>query len=349
MNDRPWQPPIPEPPPRASLQVSIALMPGPSLRQEPPVPALSDWGRSNLLWLAVGLASLVLLGAAAWLVISDEEQPLPPFLQAGGVRPSTAAIPHDELRLAGSGSNLPITEALSTGLPRARSVRAVVHASVGSGGGIKALRDGVIDIALVSRPLSEGEREQGLVATPYARVPVVVAVHTSVPDDAITSAELVAIYEGSQRTWSNGTRVAVLQRERGDSSHMAFDRLVPGFRETNESAYQESRWRVLYRDDSMREALADTRGAIGLFGQGAIPPSLPIEALAVDGVHPSPETVRDGSYPFYKDFAFVTRGSPEGDAATFIAFALSEDGRRIIEEGGALPLPGSAASRQEDP
>jgi ABC-type phosphate transport system substrate-binding protein len=141
----------------------------------------------------------------------------------------------------------------------------------------------------------------------------------------------------------------VLQRERGDSSHTAVDRVIPAFAEANELAYRGSRWRVLYRDDAMRESLADTRGAIGLFGEGAIPTSLPIKALAVDGVMPSPQTVRSGAYPYHKDFAFVTRGAPQGEAAAFIAFALSPAGRRVVEANGAVPLAGPVPSAQEEP
>jgi phosphate transport system substrate-binding protein len=325
-------------------------MGAPPLQQEPAVPALGGWGRSNVLWLAVSVSMLVLSAAAAWVIVSDADQPLPPFLEAGGARPPAPAVaPHDDLRLAGSGSNLPITRALSATFSRAELQHAVVHASIGSGGGVQALLDGVIDIALVSRPLREGEREQGLVATPYARVPVVVGAQASVTDARLTRAQLVAIYDGSQRTWSDGSRIVVLQREPGDSSHMAVNRVVPGFSEANELAYRESRWRVLYRDEAMREALADTPGAIGLFGEGSIPASLPIEALAIDGVLPSPQTVRSGEYPFYKDFAFVTRGPPQGGAAAFITFALSPAGRTIIEEAGALPLTGPLPSAQEEP
>jgi len=315
---------------------------------EPSVPALGGWGRSNLLWLAVSLVMLVLLAAAAWVVISDTNQPLPPFLQpsGGAAGPEPASSRQSEgLRMAGSGSNLPLTRALSAAFPREDSQHPVVHASIGSGGGIRALLDGVIDIALISRPLREGEREQGLVATPYARVPVVVAAHGSVPNRTLLSVDLVAIYDGSQRTWSDGSRVVVLQRERGDSSHAAVARALPGFEEANEAAYRDSRWRVLYRDEAMREALADTRGAIGLFGQGAIPAGLPVRALVIDGVAPSPASVRDGSYPFTKDLAFVTRGAPSGEARAFIEFALSTEGQRIIELGGGQGLDGSRPGR----
>lgn len=325
-------------------------MAAPPLQQEPPVPALRGWGRSPLLWLVVSAIMLLLLGAAAWVVVSDHDQPLPPFLAAGSPRASAPSRPaHDGLRMAGSGSNLPITRALSTAFSVVETQHAVVHASIGSSGGLQALLDGVIDIALVSRPLRDGEREQGLVITPYARVPVVVAVHASVPAASIGRAELVEIFEGRQRSWSDGSPIVVLQRERGDSSHAVLDRVVPGFAEANEQAYRALRWRVLNRDDAMREALADTPGAIGLFGEGTIPSSLPIKALAVDDVLPSPRTVRDGSYPFHKDFGFVTRDAPRGAAAAFIAFVLSPAGRRIIEDNGALPLAGPLPSAQEEP
>ncbi|MCA9709884.1 MAG: hypothetical protein KDK70_28860, partial [Myxococcales bacterium] len=51
---------------------------------EPTVPALGGWERTNLMWPAVSLAMLGMLAAAAWVVVSDADQPLPPFLQPGG-------------------------------------------------------------------------------------------------------------------------------------------------------------------------------------------------------------------------------------------------------------------------
>lgn len=320
-------------------------------RSEPTVPTLGAWGRSNLLWLAVSLSMLGLLAAATWVVVSDTGQPLPPFLDPNGAtataRPPPSA-PTAGLRLAGSGSNLPLTRALSAAFPRDLGPHPVVHASIGSGGGVRALLDGVIDVALISRPLREGEREQGLVVIPYARVPVVVAAHDSVPERALTTEQLISLYAGALTTWSDGSRVVVLQRERGDSSHIAVARVLPGFDEANETAYEQSRWRVLYRDEAMREALADTHGAIGLFGQGAIPASLPVRPLPIDGVNPDRESARDGSYPFTKDFAFVTRGAPTGLARAFIDFSLSPAGRRIIEQAGGIPLDGRPRASPEE-
>ena len=296
----------------------------------------------NTAWLAVLGAVAIVVVAVAIVVLGADPGPRPPFLD----RPRDADVPAAQrpeqgvVALAGSGSNLAVTRALVSQFETADGTRAVVYPSIGSGGGVRALLDGVVDVALVSRPLKERERALGLVAIPYARVPVIVAVHSDVPDEAIDTAGLVAIYAGHRGTWSDGSRITVLQRERGDSSHSAVARVVPGFAETNDDAYRDSRWRVLYHDDAMTDALDSTPGALGLFGQGAIPKGRSLRALRVDGVAPSLETVASGTYPFSKDLAFVTVGEPSGHAAELIEFTRSPQGAAILRQLGALPLLG---------
>lgn len=302
-------------------------------------------------WLIVAAAVAALLIAGAVVVLGGSQGPSPPFL--GGVGEVDAAPhtrgPDEPLALAGSGSNLPITRALVSALPDAEGALPVVHPSIGSGGGIRALLDGVVDVALVSRPLKERERALGLVSVPYARVPVVVAVHSDVPDLDVTTPQLVAIYAGHRGTWSDGSRITVLQRERGDSSHRAVSNAIAGFAETNEGAYRDGRWRVLYHDDVMTDSLDSTPGAVGLFGQGRVPSSRSIRALTVDGVPPTVESLARQRYPFTKDLAFVTLGQPTGTAAKFIDFVQSQDGRAVIETAGALPLGTAAESEHATP
>lgn len=291
-------------------------------------------------WAALLVAIVfVLLGLAAWLVGSDVG-PIPPFL--GGARPAAPAgddtRESEVLDLAGSGSNLPITRALAATWPSRVSELPVVHDSIGSGGGVRALLDDAIDLALVSRPLAPTERELGLVEIPYARVPVVAAVNARVVDEDLEPEDLLAIYAGERTTWSDGSPIVVLMRERGDSSHRAIAAMLPGFGQVSARAWDEDRFRVLYHDDDMREAIAATVGAIGLFGQGAVPPGVPIRALRISGVVPSAETVRSGKYPYAKDLVFVSRGAPRGLAARFVAFSHSESGREVVRRMGGWPL-----------
>ncbi len=300
-------------------------------------------------WGALVTAALLVAIVIALWRTSIDHGPTPAFLTRPPREPDTAERISDGVGLviAGSGSNLPVTRALAIAYEADGGDAPVVHTSIGSGGGIRALRDGAIDIALISRPLKAEERAAGLVAVPYARAPVMFAVHTSVTDRNLRSGNILGIYGGEQPMWNDGTSLVVLQREPGDSSHAVVARFVPGFQEINERAYQEQRWRVIYSDAAMDDAIATTEGGIGLVGSGSLPDNLPIRALALDGVEPTVANVADGSYPLFKDLAFVTRGEPEGRIAELIRFALSPAGRAVIEAHGCLPLGGDGPPRLE--
>ncbi|MEM6995537.1 MAG: substrate-binding domain-containing protein [Myxococcota bacterium] len=311
---------------------------------------------ANTAWLIVAAAVATMLVAGAAVVLGGDQGEQPPFLTQPGPARAAPAGPRDPdapLGLAGSGSNLPITRALVAAFADGGGRLPVVHPSIGSGGGIRALLDGVVDVALVSRPLKERERALGLVAVPYARVPVIVAVHSDVPDRDITTPQLVAVFAGHHGTWSDGSRITVLQRERGDSSHRAVATAIAGFAETNDEAYREGRWRVLYHDDAMTDALDSTPGALGLFGQGSVPATRSIRALTVDGVPPTVASIREQRYPFTKDLGFVMAGEPTGAVAAFIDFARSPAGRAVVEKAGGMALAFEGAKSEhgslEDP
>ena len=66
------------------------------------------------------------------------------------------------------------------------------------------------------------------------------------------------------------------------------------------------------------------------------------KVVAVDGVMPSYETIRDGRYPYVTEVYVVTlKGlDANSDAAKFKAWLLSEEGRAVVRESGYVPLAG---------
>ena len=75
-----------------------------------------------------------------------------------------------------------------------------VAASIGSTGAVMAVRDGAIGVGLISRPLKNSESE-GLCVIPFASDLVVVATSPDVKVSALTSAELVKIFQGELTVW----------------------------------------------------------------------------------------------------------------------------------------------------
>lgn len=293
-------------------------------------------------WAMAGTVAALFGGSVFALLGSASEGPLPPFLAeeaAPSSAPASPVRPNDDGRIwmAGSGSNLPLTDALLQARFGTYHEHVVLHPSIGTSGGLRALRDGTIDVALISRPIEPHEHDPTWVVTPYARVPVVFAVHPGVREVDISAAEVLDIYAGRRTHWANGRPIVVLQRERGDSSHRVVSLRLPEFDRTNEDAYREGRWRVLYHDTEMLEALRRTEGAIGLHGTG-LDPRPPYRVLAFEGVAPSSLTVASGAYPFTKDLALVTVGPPRGPVRALLGYARSPAGERTIRDFGGIPL-----------
>ncbi len=291
-------------------------------------------------WLPWLGALAVLAGIVGWALLDVRDvgaDSRPAFLttQIQAEAPERPDGAH--LHIAGSGSCVPLARMLAGAAMPLLEVAPEVHASIGSGGGLRALRDGAIDIALVSRPLREDERRAGLVYTPFARIPVVVAAGLDVPDPSISIERLEALFGGAEDRWSNGAKVVVLLREAGDSSHRVVDAAIPGFVEATEHSRDLGTVRVLYHDGAMQVALANTPGALGLHGNGVDPSLAGFRSLAVEGVEPTGTQVESGRYPFVKELAFVTVDAPVGGAKTFIDFAVSAQGRALLRVRGAVP------------
>ena len=95
------------------------------------------------LWIFVALTLLGLAGASGAVLAGLGQGEPPPFLKRDA-RARAPALPPtrpDTLHLAGSGTNLPLTRRLAAAF-RARhpGQRVVVHESIGSGGGVRAVK-----------------------------------------------------------------------------------------------------------------------------------------------------------------------------------------------------------------
>ena len=78
-------------------------------------------------------------------------------------------------------------------------------------------------------------------------------------------------------------------------------------------------------------------GAIGYASVASVKDS--VKALTVDGVAPTEETIKDGSYVVQRPFVLVTKTGVElSDAAfKFFTYITSNDANEIISAAGVVP------------
>lgn len=85
-------------------------------------------------------------------------------------------------------------------------------------------------------------------------------------------------------------------------------------------------------------AVAQNPDAIGYASLASLSDS--VKALSVEGVAPSEETVRDGSYPIQRPFVLVTKTDTalSEAAQAFFDFATSPDAAELISKAGAVAV-----------
>jgi len=214
--------------------------------------------------------------------------------------------------------------------------------SVGSTNGIWLAAFGMADLGLTSRSLWEEERALGVTVLPYAKTALVVGTDPTVVEDGLTTAELLDIYRGGKRRWRGGQEIALLARQKGDSSIEALRATVPGFAAAYATGEQLGWWNIFYSEESMLEALVSGSFSVGLTDLGTMTiERLPIKPLSIDGATPTLDNVASGRYRLTKTLSFVFRTAGLSPAAhAFVRFVRSEEARSLLRTSGYLPVDG---------
>ena len=86
-------------------------------------------------------------------------------------------------------------------------------------------------------------------------------------------------------------------------------------------------------------AIADrVRQNIAAIGYGGMSYGDDLRHCQIDGIQPSPENVRNGSYPIARYLYLYTTRQPEGKIKKFVDWVLSPAGQKIVEQSGYIPL-----------
>ena len=90
----------------------------------------------------------------------------------------------------------------------------------------------------------------------------------------------------------------------------------------------------------MMTGVAGDPYAIGYVSLGSMNET--VKALTIDGVAPSVETVKDGTYAVARPFNIATKGTPDETTQDFINYILSAEGQAIVSEEGYITIDDAA-------
>ncbi len=202
----------------------------------------------------------------------------------------------------------------------------------GSGTGIQEAMDGKIDIGNSSRALKD--TETGLVPTTIGIDGIAIVVNNENTVSNLTLEQLEKIYSGEIKNWSEvggeDKAIVVIGREDGSGTRDGFESIV--MKNSTPSYAQE-----LESTGTVISTVSTTAGAIGYASLANVDDS--IKALSIDGVSPSEETVKDGTFPIQRPFICVYKEGNENELIkAYLEFALSEEGQTQVANAGAVPV-----------
>jgi phosphate transport system substrate-binding protein len=239
-----------------------------------------------------------------------------------------------ELRISGTGGALGLVKRLAAEYRKrhpAASIR--ILPSLGSTGGIKAVKAGALDIAISSRTLSE--KETGLTMREIGRTPFVFATGMNSPVSGISVSELVALYSGRTERWPDGRPVRVVLRPAAEYDTSLLKSISAEMEQAITGALAREGMITGVTDQDNADALQRIPGSIGTTTMGQIiTEARRLKALALNGVKPGLDTLAGGTYPYFKTYYLVLPASIGGEARSFMEFAVSPAGREIMKRSG---------------
>lgn len=204
----------------------------------------------------------------------------------------------------------------------------------GSGTGITAVLEGRCDIGLSSRNLKAEEESAGLKATVLAYDGIAVIVNPNNPVSDLDVETIAKIYTGEITNWSelggNDGEIVLIGREAGSGTRDGFESITGT---ENTCNYRQE----LTSTGDVITTVSQNPNAIGYASVASIKDS--VKAVTVDGVAPTNESIKDGSYVIQRPFVMVTKADSElsESAQKFFDFALSPEAEEIIIAAGAVP------------
>ena len=212
------------------------------------------------------------------------------------------------------------------------------------------LMAGERDLVLAAEP--EGEVLEQLQAeghwlyTPFATDALVFVVNEDNPVDNLTWEQVQKIYTGEITNWKevggSDLDIVPFQRNQGAGSQTMFEKLVMDGQspmETPEAWVPDSMQGLI---DAVRQ-YDNTPSALGFtvyYYANDMEMAQGLKVLSIDGVAPSSQTIRDGSYPFLTPSYGAIDQNTAADSPTRILYdwVLGPEGQKLAAMEGYVPV-----------
>lgn len=247
----------------------------------------------------------------------------------------------EQIVIDGSTGVMPLVSALAKAYREQNNeVSIVIGKGLGTKARIEALREGKIQIAMASHGLNvESINKQGMAVREIAKVAVVFGVNANVSVTDLSDRQICDIYSIAETNWKalGSSDMPVVPFTRPDSE--VDTEVVRQHIGCLTKLKMSEAVGVAPKSGEMAKALASTGGAIGMTTMTVVEQSAGrIKPVALRGIAPTADNVKNKTYILTRDSFLVTHASPPAAVARFLEFIQSDAGAKVISANGAVPV-----------
>lgn len=244
-----------------------------------------------------------------------------------------------EIKVGGTGAGLGLMQILGEAFTRQHPDATIsVMPSMGSGGGIKAVQAGVLDLGISSRPLDESEA-QVLNAVFLGKTPFILCTYPNNPENTISTEQLLDFYNGKALQWRDGQALRLVLRPVKEIDNELLAKFSPDMPGALARALERKGMVTAFTDQDAADAIEKQAGSLGTSTLSLLLAEKRVmKPLAYNGVIPGLKTLKDGSYPYHKQLMLITQKQPNAVTKKFVTFIQSATGRKLLASNGVLPV-----------
>ena len=246
----------------------------------------------------------------------------------------------ETLIVGGTGSAAPLIRQLFDEFRKQspHAVLDIVSPPLGSGGAMRALKIGRIDLAVIGRPLTPEEAASAGMQFELADTPLVFVTPDGQRPKGFTLDELARVYSGQLKQWDSGLPIRLVLRATFESDTLQIQTMSPALAQADSEARKRPGMQIGNDDLDTLALLTQTPAALGAVTLGLLRTTgSHLRVLPLNGVMPSVVTLKNGRYPWHKLLTVVLAPKASPIAVSFARFLHSHTAATLLLRNDYLP------------
>jgi phosphate transport system substrate-binding protein len=245
-----------------------------------------------------------------------------------------------EITAGGTGSSGPLLRLLATEYAKSAPGFRLkqVDPPLGSGGALRALATGKIELAVTGRPPKSDEIAAVGRSIELARTPFVLVTRDGVRAKGFSLRELADVYRGKIMQWDNGAPLRLILRSAFESDSEILRRMSADMDRSVQSAFERKGMAIGENDLDTLDMVERIPGSMAPTTLGLISTlGKNLRVLPLDGLTPSAKALANASYPWSKSLYVVIGKAPGPAVKGFVDFLRTPRAREILLRHEYLP------------